>query len=273
MSIEEASGSGDTCARDAAGPVLIVLHQERSTPGRVGQMLRERGYRLDIRRPALGGRLPETTRHHSGVVIFGGPMSANDSDAFIRREIDFIETPLSEGTPFLGICLGAQMLAKSLGGCVYPHPEGKVEVGYYDLSPTRSGAQLIDWPHKVYQWHREGFETPRGTDVLATGHHYHEQAFRVGDRAIGIQFHPELTLAMVYRWTTRGHERMKQPGARERRDHFAGRAIYDPPVKEWLSRFLDRWIAGRWDDAYRRDEYRADAPGRAARSGTPRHVA
>ncbi len=225
-------------------PILIVLHQAQSTPGRVGQMLAARGHKLDIRRPALGEQLPETTREHAGVVIFGGPMSANDTDAFIKKEIDFIDVPLREGTPYLGICLGGQMLAKAIGGTVGPHGAGRVEVGYYDIEPTSCGRQLMEWPGKVYQWHREGFHTPPGTELLAKGHTYEEQAFRVGERAFGIQFHPEITLAMLYRWTTRAHERMKLPGACERRDHFAGRALYDGPVRDWLSRFLDLWLAG-----------------------------
>jgi GMP synthase (glutamine-hydrolysing) len=248
MAEVSAPTSGAGAASGGGRPVLIVLHQEHSTPGRVGQVLQSRGYRLDVRRPALGDALPRSTADHSGVVIFGGPQSANDHDAFIRREIDFIDVPLKEGTPFLGICLGAQMLAKAIGGRVSPHPEGKVEIGYYDLSPTAEGRRLLDWPRKVYQWHREGFETPPGTERLATGHHYAEQAFRVGRTAFGIQFHPELTLAMLYRWTTRGHERMKLPGARHRSDHFAGRALYDPPVKAWLGGFLDRWITGDWNE-------------------------
>ena len=228
-------------ARDPL-PVLVILHQATSTPGRVGQMLTARGVPMDIRRPALGEALPDTTRNHAGVVIFGGPMSANDTDAFIKREIDFIDVPLREETPFLGICLGAQMLAKAVGGKVGPHAEGQVEIGYYDLEPTPDGQTLMEWPRKVYQWHREGFTTPNATTLLATGQHY-EQAFRVGANAYGLQFHPELTLAMMHRWTTRGHERMKLPGARQRADHFHGRAIYDGPVKAWLSRFLDIWLA------------------------------
>src|SRR5690348_3027414 len=71
-------------------PVLIVLHQETSTPGRVGNALRALGYRLDIRRPRCGDRLPETLDEHAGAVIFGGPMSANDCDDYIRREIGWI---------------------------------------------------------------------------------------------------------------------------------------------------------------------------------------
>ena len=82
-------------------PVLVVLHQETSTPGRVGNALRALGHRLDVRRPRFGDALPETLDHHAGAVIFGGPMSANDSDDFIRREIDWIAVPLKQNVPFL----------------------------------------------------------------------------------------------------------------------------------------------------------------------------
>src|SRR6476661_5469842 len=93
-------------------PVLIILHQEQSTPGRVGRLLVERGYSLDIRKPRYGDPLPQTMREHAGAVIFGGPMSANDPDDFVKAEIDWIEICLKEQAPYLGICLGAQMLAK-----------------------------------------------------------------------------------------------------------------------------------------------------------------
>jgi hypothetical protein len=98
----------------ALQPVLVVLHQEMSTPGRVGHHLQGRGYRLDIRRPALGDPLPATLADHAAIVVFGGPMSANDETDFIRREIDWLSVPLREQKPFLGICLGAQMLARHL---------------------------------------------------------------------------------------------------------------------------------------------------------------
>lgn len=229
---------------EPAGKILIVLHQERSSPGRVGQMLRERGYRLDIRRPPLGDSLPRTLEGYSGCVIFGGPMSCNDTDAFVKQEIDFIEVPLKEKVPFLGICLGAQMLCRKVGGKVGFHPNELVEIGYYDLHPTSEGEGVMTWPHKVYQWHREGMAVPdSGATLLARGEHFEHQAFRVGENAYGIQFHPELTLAMMHRWTTKASARMQLPGARNRRDHFAGRAVFDPPVRQWLSDFLDIWLA------------------------------
>ena len=227
---------------DPVLPVLIVLHQESSTPGRVGQRLEQRGFGLDIRRPALGDPLPETLEAHSGAVIFGGPMSANDPDDFVKREIDWISVPLSEGKPFLGICLGAQMMAKQLGGTVFSHAQDQVEIGYYPIEATEAGAALMDWPGHVYQWHREGFSLPYGAELLASGDAFAHQAMRYGDKAYGIQFHPEVTLAMMRRWTMKAAERLVLPGAKNRRDHFIGRAHHDGAVAQWLDTFLAHWI-------------------------------
>ncbi|MFD2183268.1 glutamine amidotransferase [Rhodoplanes azumiensis] len=226
-------------------PVLIVLHQETSTPGRVGQFLQARGIPLDIRRPRFGERLPETLAEHAGAVVFGGPMSANDPDDFVKQEIDWLAVPLKEQKPFLGICLGAQMLARHLGAKVAPHPEGKAEIGYYPLRATLDGHRVCShWPGHVYQWHREGFELPAGSRLLAEGDMFRVQAFRHGPAAYGIQFHPEVTHAMMCRWTTRGHERLALPGARPRVDHFAERPMYDGAIRAWLTEFLDGWLAG-----------------------------
>ena len=133
-----------------------------------------------MRRPRFGDPLPETLREHAAAVIFGGPMSANDDDDFIRREIDWIAAvPLKEDRPFLGICLGAQMCARALGGRVFPHPQGQAEIGYYPIRPTPAGLAVVnDWPEQVYQWHREGFELPRCAELLAEGDMFEVQAFR-----------------------------------------------------------------------------------------------
>ncbi len=222
--------------------ILIVLHQEGSTPGRLGTMLQEMGYALDIRRPPCGGELPETLEEHCGAVIFGGPMSANDPDDHIKREIDWVGVPLAENKPFFGICLGAQMLVKHLGGEVRANDRGSAEIGYYPLRPTNEGAMLMNWPQMAYQWHREGFSQPDGATLLATGDDYPNQAIRVGDNAYGVQFHAEMTMAMVNRWTTRGAHRFALPGAQERSRHFEGRYLHDGPVRQWLVDFLQLWV-------------------------------
>ena len=223
--------------------VLVVLHQETSSPGRIGRLLAARGFHLDVRRPRFGDTLPETMAEHAGAVVFGGPMSANDGDACITREIDWLGVPLSEGAPLLGICLGAQMMVRHLGGTVAPHPDGLVEVGYYPIEPTEAGRPLLPWPKRVYQWHREGFDVPAGVELLARSDGaFPNQAFRIGEKAFGVQFHPELTLAQVNRWTTTGHQRLSLPGARPRPTHFAERYIHDAAVLAWLEAFFDLWI-------------------------------
>lgn len=235
--------------------ILIVLHQEHSSPGRLGRLLTERGYRLDIRRPCLGDPLPEHLDDHVGAVIFGGPQSANDCHDYVRAEIDWIGVPLKSGKPYLGICLGAQMLARHLGARVAPHPEGLVEIGYYPIQTTPTGATLfaangkkvrspdiVPWPDHVYHWHREGFELATGADLLAIGDSFPNQAFRYGPAAFGIQFHPEVTHHMMCRWTVRGSERLNLPGARPRRAHFTDRLQHDTRIRLWLDAFLDHWL-------------------------------
>jgi GMP synthase (glutamine-hydrolysing) len=223
-------------------PILIILHQEHSTSGRVGHALSELGYQLDVRRPRFGDPLPASLAEHSGAVIFGGPMSANDTDDFIRREIEWISVPLKEDKPFLGICLGAQMCARALGGKVFPHPQGRAEIGYYPIRPTDAGLAVVNpWPEQVYQWHREGFDLPACAELLAEGDLFEVQAFRYR-RAYALQFHPDVTHLTMHKWTTRGHSRLEMPGARPRATHFTDRAVYDYSARAWLSQFLDRWI-------------------------------
>ena len=109
--------------------VLVILHQAHSTPGRVGRQLQALGFELDIRRASLGDSLPARLDRHAGVVVFGGPMSANDGDEGIKREIDWLSVPLAEDKPYLGLCLGAQLLARQLGARVFSHPDRRGEAG------------------------------------------------------------------------------------------------------------------------------------------------
>ena len=233
----------------AKQPVLVILHQEHSSPGRVGRLIAAQGHALDIRRPRFGDPLPATLEGHDGAIIFGGPMSANDDELWLRDEIDWIGRVLREEKPFLGLCLGAQMLVKHMGGRVVGHAEGRAEIGYFPIHPTFDGEDFasrlgVPWPSHVYQWHREGLDDPAGVSVLATGTDFPIQAIQVGPAAFGFQFHPEVTHAMVYRWTTRAVERLALPGAQEARLHHSGRFMYDAAVATWLEAFLSRWLEG-----------------------------
>ena len=226
--------------------ILVVLHQAHSTTGRIGRLLIESGHRLDIRRPSCGDALPATMDAHDAAIIFGGPMSANDEHDYVRAEIDFIGKPLAAGKPFLGICLGAQMLARHLGHRVAPHPEGRVEVGYYPIRATEHGRALCAtaFPQTVYQWHKEGFDLPAGATLLARGDDFEAQAFAYGRGAYGLQFHPEVTYAMMCKWTVKGVARLSMPGALPRDMHLKGWYMHDAAVATWLKAFLKTWVRG-----------------------------
>ena len=232
--------------RPAGGPkqpVLVVLHQAHSNPGHVGQWFRRNGHDLDLRRHFDGDSLPSTLAQHCGAVILGGPQSANDTHAFVRREIDLIGVALRERKPFLGICLGAQMLALHLGGRVDYCPGGTVEIGYHPLRATAAGQALGTWPDQVYQWHREGFEVPRGGRLLATSDGaYPNQAFSYGAAAVGVQFHPEITFAQINRWSGSSPVRLLMRGAKPRCDQIETHLVAAARVHHWLDRFLGRWV-------------------------------
>ena len=235
--------------QDDGGPaILMIVHQESSDPGRVGDMLRARGYRLDIRRPCLGQELPATMDGHTGCVVFGGPMSANDDHlCFIRDEIDFIPRVVESGKPYLGICLGAQLLARAGGAKVAPHRDGWHEIGYYPVKPTEAGRGLFPDPLHIFQWHGEGFDLPAGAERLASTGWYPNQAMRVGTSAYGLQFHPEVTGAMMQRWSQMAGHRLVLPGAQARETMRQGFARFDAGISAWLDGFLDKWLAADQD--------------------------
>ena len=223
-------------------PILVVLHQPQSTPSHVGLTLQNMGHKLDIRRPRFGDPLPETMEHHDGAVIFGGPQSANDPDDFIKAETDWIEVPLRENKPFLGLCLGAQMFARLLGAKVSFDDGDRVGIGYHPVEPLVPAINGIEWPSTVYQWHREGFELPTGAELLVRADTAFEiQAFQYGS-GTAIQFHPEISYLQVCRWSGNSPHRLAMPCAQDRVTQLRNHLAYAPTVHRWREAFLRNWV-------------------------------
>jgi GMP synthase-like glutamine amidotransferase len=184
--------------------VLTIRHVPFEHVGRISDALREAGIgcaNLDLYRDAAAPCLLE---EYSGLILMGGPMSANDGLDYIRRELGLVESALSMNMPVLGICLGAQLIAKAAGAAVYRNPVK--EIGFAPVYWTERAAEdgvfggLKD-PETVLHWHGETFDLPRGAEWLAYSDACKHQAFRLGS-AYGLQFHLEATPEMVADWTT-----------------------------------------------------------------------
>ena len=225
-------------------PVLLLLHQKTSCAGAVGLWLRRNHYNLDIRHPTLGEKLPDNLDRHAAVIVFGGPMSANDDVPEIRQEIDWLTLPLQEKIPFLGICLGAQMMVRQLGGKIYPHKQSLVEIGYHGVGPTSEGKALFEeWPQRFFQWHSEGFNIPSDAVCLAEGSRFENQAYAYDSHVYGVQFHPEITTSIIDRWSTRASHMLVKKGAHKANRMLADHLIYGEGQHNWLNNFMTHWTS------------------------------
>ena len=224
--------------------LLLVMQTRDASAGRCGRKLRERGYALEVCCPLAGDPLPTGMDGYTGVVVFGGPMSANDDNKLpgLRAQLDWIPQALDSGRPFLGICLGAQLLARALGATVQPHPAGLAEIGYFAVQPTEVGQAVFETPLQVYHWHREGFALPAGAELLATGATFPHQAYRYGANAFGLQFHPEVDQAILENWLVEGANELTAPGAQSAAEQRARHADHDAALDRWFDGFLEGYF-------------------------------
>jgi GMP synthase (glutamine-hydrolysing) len=185
---------------------ILVIEQDELLPGvgLLGERLTELGVpfrRLQTWNEDLAGL---HARDFAAVVPLGGAMHAWDDHAFpfLREEVRLLGEAVEEQIPVLGVCLGAQLLARALGARVGPGE--RHEIGWLGVTPTGDAAGDPLFAHArgtqtVYQWHLDGFELPGGAVHLASSERFPCQAFRFGS-AWGVQFHPEVDLATFELW-------------------------------------------------------------------------
>jgi len=185
--------------------ILVFQHVPYEPLGTLDPLLKEAGFRI---RYINFGRVPEARpelERYEALIVLGGPMNSDQIDTYpnLRTEVDIIREALERDMSILGICLGAQLLAKALGGSVSRN--SRREIGWYDIDLTEAGrndAVLAAFAprQEVFQWHEDGISLPPEVVLLASSEISPVQAFRHGDHAYGFQFHLEASLPLIERW-------------------------------------------------------------------------
>jgi GMP synthase-like glutamine amidotransferase len=175
--------------------VHYLQHIHFESLGRMDEMLRSRGHSLSASRLYASPELPGL-EDFDALIAMGGSMSVNDEDEYpwLAPEKRLVREASLAGKPVLGVCLGAQLIAASLGARVYPNAER--EIGWFPVEGSApSDPALFSFPSSImaFHWHGETFDLPPGAVGLARSEACANQAFQVGRRTIGLQFHLETT--------------------------------------------------------------------------------
>ena len=165
--------------------------------GSIGAWLEKAGYDISGTQFYESTAVPEMD-DIDFLIVMGGPMSVNDEKAYpwLTQEKEFIGRTVRSGTPVLGICLGAQLIASALGSEVFPNPVK--EIGWFPVRSVPSAADTVfRFPDgtDVFHWHGETFDLPDGAVRIAESHGCRNQAFQIGRHVLGLQFHLETTPA------------------------------------------------------------------------------
>lgn len=174
---------------------LIFQHTPEETPGTLTEWLESARFPFHVHHVYETGQAP-TAAAYDWLIVLGGPMNVDDEadHPWLKTEKEFIRGWIASGKPMLGICLGGQLLAQSLGASVTKNEQR--EIGFHAVERTgRDHPALRRWPFalEVFQWHEDTFALPEGAVNLLTNATCANQAFAKGDRLLGLQFHPEST--------------------------------------------------------------------------------
>lgn len=227
---------------------ILVVQNSRTAPlGLLGDYLTEFGAELVTVTPPEGDALPGDADGFDGTVVLGGPQSAADDaiSPYIPRLLDLMRGFADAEKPILGICLGAQLLARAHGERVYKHK--LMERGFKPVEATPAGAEdpvmgSFGPARHIMQWHYDTFDLPKDAVLLATGPDCANQAFRIGECQYGLQFHPEVNADIVRDWVSRAEGATPEEIAALGQEMDAQVERYLPEAEEFARDIARDWM-------------------------------
>jgi len=236
---------------DAIFMIFCVKNIDIEGPEALGDFLKSQGFFLKIVDLSQGDVLPHSLRMIEAVICLGGPMNVDEEQKhpFLIKEIDFIREVVKYEIPFLGICLGAQLLAKACGAKIVRSPQE--EIGFSKIFLTEDGLKDplfygIEKDIRVFQWHSDMFEIPQGAKWLAQSRKCPYQAFRMGACAYGLQFHMEIYEKNIEQWAKvycgKEDEAMGLKVHRMQQDYRLSETIFSQTARRIFSNFVHKVI-------------------------------
>jgi GMP synthase (glutamine-hydrolysing) len=195
---------------DMDNKILSIQNISFETLGTLRELIIADGYQVE-NIEAQKEAVPNNAEQYTAIIILGGPMAVYDNAEYLKREQELIRRALKQEIPILGICLGSQLIAQTIGGNVYKG--GKKEIGWSNVMLNQAGYKdlfkgINAKSIKVFQWHGDTYDLPPKATIMASSKLY-PQAFRFGS-AIGIQFHMEVNGEMIQRWAEEYSQELKR---------------------------------------------------------------
>ena len=234
----------------AAKKAILITHggDGPQNADHASRTLAQLGYELDWCMPDQGTALPEIDDSVAIAVIYGGGQPADEKDWYTDRypwlgaEIAFAKNCVAHGIPTDGFCLGGQIIAHGLGSVIGPSRHGRAEFGYYTLTPTEAGKDLLPDHFQVTQAHYHGFSAPEGAIMLAGTESFPCQAFSFGETTYGFQFHPECSLENFRRWQDKDQLLYAREGSQTREEQNQLAVDAHASQAKWLEQFLEQLV-------------------------------
>ncbi len=224
---------------------LVLQHLDIEPPALIGEAIEASGHKLSTIHLDQGETLPVSSSDYDGLIIMGGPQSANDDSDYIRAEVAWIRAAITDKIPMLGICLGAQIIAKAAGADIVSSPVR--ELGWFPLYHTTESEHdplFKDMPDglAVFQWHGESFSLTNEMKLVATHPDVPAQAFRLNTAQYGLQCHVEVNESIIEAWIAHGESERNHLGIEGISLLHKDTTLYLGAMQHYCRQMISNWL-------------------------------